>query len=141
MFEPVYGLNSLVMAHGGNVTQKTVLLVDDMETVLLFEKTLLRGFGVALKTAKNGAAALAEIAKSPPDLVLLDVMMPELDGIETCRRIKQDPATRHIPVVIVTTKGEPEMVQKAREAGCDDFITKPLNKAELLSKVNSYLDK
>lgn len=121
------------------MAQKTVLLVDDMETVLLFEKTMLRGSGIALRTAKNGAKALEEIEKSPPDLVLLDLMMPELDGIETCRRIKENEKTKHIPVVIVTTKGEPEMVQKAFNAGCNDFITKPLDKTELLAKVNAYL--
>lgn len=123
------------------MTQKTILLVDDMETVLLFEKTMLKGSGVTLRTAKNGALALKEIEQSPPDLVLLDVMMPELDGIETCRRIKQDEKTRHIPVVMVTTKGEPEMVQKAIDAGCNDFITKPLDKTELLSKVRAHLGK
>ena len=123
------------------MTEKTILLVDDMETVLLFEKTMLKGSGVTLRTAKNGALALKEIEQSPPDLVLLDVMMPELDGIETCRRIKQDEKTRHIPVVMVTTKGEPEMVQKAIDAGCNDFITKPLDKTELLSKVRAHLKK
>lgn len=123
------------------MASKTILLVDDMETVILFEKTMLKGSGFTLRTAKNGALALKEIAQSPPDLILLDVMMPELDGIETCRRIKQDQKTRHIPVVMVTTKGEPEMVQKAIDAGCNDFITKPLNKSELLSKVHAHLGK
>jgi CheY-like chemotaxis protein len=123
------------------VAPKTILLVDDMETVLLFEKTMLKGSGITLRTAKNGALALKEIAQSPPDLILLDVIMPELDGIETCRRIKQDEKTRHIPVVMVTTKGEPEMVQKAIDAGCNDFITKPLDKTELLSKVRAHLGK
>lgn len=123
------------------MTSKSVLLVDDMETVLLFEKTMLKGSGINLRTAKNGALALKAVAESPPDLILLDVMMPELDGIETCRRIKQDEKTRHIPIVMVTTKGEPEMVQRAIDAGCNDFITKPLDKTELLSKVRAYLEK
>jgi CheY-like chemotaxis protein len=65
--------------------------------------------------------------------------MPELDGIETCRRLKGDPGTNTIPVVMVTTKGEPQMVERAFQAGCNDYITKPLDRMELLSKVNTYL--
>lgn len=119
--------------------RKKVLLVDDTDTVLLFEKTLLRGTGYQLRTAKNGRLALDEVGRDPPDLVLLDIMMPELDGIATCRALKEDPQTRHIPVVMVTTKGEPQMAQRAFEAGCDDYITKPLDRLELLSKVKAFL--
>lgn len=119
---------------------KTILLVDDTETVLLFEKTMLRGLGFQLRIARNGVKALEEIEKEAPDLILLDIMMPELDGIEVCRTLKENPKTSGIPIVMVTTKGEPEMVQRAFQAGCDDYITKPLDKMELLSKVNMYLD-
>ncbi len=118
---------------------KQILIVDDTETVLLFEKTMLRGSGIELRTAKNGNKALEEVAKERPDLILLDIMMPELDGIQVCERLKADPDTKDIPIVMVTTKGEPEMVEKAFKAGCDDYITKPLDKMELLSKVNTYL--
>jgi len=118
---------------------KKVLLVDDTETVLLFEKTLLRATGHALATAKNGRLALEAVEDSRPDLILMDIVMPELDGIETCRVLKSNPKTREIPVVMVTTKGEPVMVERAFEAGCDDYVTKPLDKMELLSKVNTYL--
>ncbi len=118
---------------------KTILLVDDTETVLLFENMMLKNAGVELRTARDGVQALEEVKKNPPDLILLDIMMPELDGISTCRRLKEDPATRAIPIVMVTTKGEPEMVEKAFRAGCDDYITKPLDKIELLTKVTTYL--
>ena len=118
---------------------KNILLVDDTETVLLFEKMLLKGTGARLRTAKNGALAIGEVEKEKPDLILLDLMMPEVDGIEACRRLKSNPETQDIPIVMVTTKGEPEMVEKAFQAGCDDYITKPLNKMELLAKVNTYL--
>lgn len=117
----------------------TILLVDDTETVLLFEKMMLRGSGLNLRTAKNGKKALEEVAKSRPDLILLDIMMPELNGIQVCEKLKSDPETKDIPIVMVTTKGEPEMVEKAFKAGCDDYITKPLDKMELLSKVNTYI--
>ncbi len=118
---------------------KKVLLVDDTETVLLFEKTMLRATGHTLSTAKNGRLALEAVKDNRPDLILMDIMMPELDGIEACRALKSDPKTREIPVVMVTTKGEPVMVERAFEAGCDDYVTKPLDKMELLSKVNTYL--
>ena len=118
---------------------KTILLVDDTETVILFEKTMLKGSGFQIRTAKNGRLALDEVKKAKPDLILLDIMMPELDGIETCRALKGDPETNQIPVVMVTTKGEPEMVEKAFQAGCNDYITKPLDKMELLAKVSTYL--
>ncbi len=117
---------------------KSILLVDDTETVLLFEKTMLRGLGFELRIARNGEKALEEVQKGAPDLILLDIVMPGLDGIETCRRLKDNPETSHIPVVMVTTKGEPEMVERAFEVGCDDYITKPLDKMELLAKVNTY---
>ncbi len=118
---------------------KAILLVDDTETVLLFEKMMLKSEGFRLRTAKNGVQALESVQDEAPDLILLDIMMPELDGVETCRRLKSDPATQAIPVVMVTTKGEPEMVERAFEAGCDDYVTKPLDKMELVSKVSTYL--
>ena len=119
--------------------QKRVLLVDDTETVLLFEKTMLQSAGFELRVARNGNQALAEVKKAKPHLILLDIVMPELDGIETCRRLKSDPETQQIPVVMVTTKGEPDMLERAFQAGCDDYITKPLNKIELLSKVSTFV--
>ena len=118
---------------------KTILLVDDTETVLLFERLMLKNSGFELRTAKSGALALEEVAKAPPDLILLDIMMPDPDGIETCRRLKSNVETVHIPIIMVTTKGEPGMVAKAFEAGCNDFVTKPLSKAELMTKVRAFL--
>lgn len=118
---------------------KQILLVDDAETVLLFEKMMLSGSDIDLRTAKNGTAALEEVANQRPDLILLDIMMPELNGIQVCTRLKADPETKDIPIIMVTTKGEPEMVEEAFRAGCDDYLTKPLDKMELLSKVNTYL--
>jgi CheY-like chemotaxis protein len=118
---------------------KSILLVDDTETILLFEQMMLKRTGYQLRTAKSGTLALAEVAKGAPDLILLDIMMPDLDGIETCRRLKENPETAHIPIVMVTTKGEQPMVDRAFEAGCNDFITKPLDLTELMAKVRAYL--
>jgi CheY-like chemotaxis protein len=118
--------------------KKKVLLVDDTETVLMFERMLLRGSGFETEVARNGVQALEQVAKDRPDLILLDIMMPVMDGIETCRRLKSNPATKNIPVFIVTTKGADDMVEQAFEAGCDDFLTKPIDKLLLLKKMKSY---
>jgi CheY-like chemotaxis protein len=118
---------------------KRVLLVDDSETVIQFEKLILRGMGFDISVAKNGRLALEQVAAQPPDLILLDIMMPEMDGVETLRHLKENPDSKSIPVIMVTTKGDPEMVERATEAGCDDYITKPVDKIELLGKVRKHL--
>lgn len=119
--------------------KKTILLVDDTATVLMFEKMLLMNSGYIIREAKNGQQALDAVAESPPDLILLDIMMPDIDGIEVCRRLKSDPATTSIPIIMVTTKGEQEMIERAFAAGCNDFTTKPLDKAELEAKMARHL--
>ena len=118
---------------------KRVLLVDDSETVIQFEKLLLRGQGFDISVAKNGKQALAQAAAEKPDLVLLDLMMPEMDGLETLRLLQADPDTRAIPVIVVTTKGDPELVKQASAAGCKDYVTKPVDKIELLTKIKALL--
>ncbi len=118
---------------------KRVLLVDDSETVLQLEKMILRDLGFEMATAKNGRLALQQIAAQKPDLVLLDMMMPDMDGIETLRHLKENPETRTIPIVVVTTKGDPEMSSRALAAGCDEYVTKPVDKIELLAKIKGLL--
>jgi PleD family two-component response regulator len=71
---------------------------------------------------------------------LLDVVMPKIDGLECCRTLKSDEATKRIPIIMVTTKGDPSMITEAYAAGCDDFITKPIARAELLQKVRGHLE-
>jgi CheY-like chemotaxis protein len=114
---------------------KKVLLVDDTETVLLFEKILFRGFGFEVSMARNGLQALEAVKESEPDLIILDIMMPELNGIETCQRLKSDPNTQHVPIFMMTTRGEENMVEEAYAAGCDEYLTKPIDKFELLAKL------
>jgi len=120
---------------------KRILLVEDTATMIMLEKLLLAGEGFEIATAGNGVEGLRKIKESPPDLVLLDVMMPEMDGIEMCRHLKENPETADIPVIMVTTLGEPEKVEQAFLAGCDDYLTKPIDKIELLEKVRSFLGK
>ena len=120
--------------------RKRVLLVDDMKTVILTEKMMLGAEGFELATASNGEEALEQVASNPPDIVLLDMIMPKLGGIETCRRLKGNESSRHIPVIMVTTRGEEESMSAAYEAGCDDYITKPFQKGDLLSKMKALLE-
>jgi CheY-like chemotaxis protein len=120
---------------------KRILMVDDSTTVLSFEKLMFRNLDYELVTASNGAEAI-EVARRPPapDLILLDVVMPQMDGLECCRRLKSDEATRAIPIIMVTTKGDQSMITEAYAAGCDDFITKPIARVELLEKVRGHLE-
>ena len=116
----------------------TVLVVDDLPQNLRLLDAVLSPRGFTVLTASSGQAALDLLGERRPDIVLLDVMMPGLDGYETCRRIRADPATSFIPVVMVTASGDAEKV-RGTEAGADDFITKPFDQAELLARVRSLV--
>jgi CheY-like chemotaxis protein len=122
------------------MARKKILLVDDSATTLMMEQMVLRGHPYEIVTAKNGREAVATAAQERPDLILLDVVMPEMNGFEACRRIRQQESTRHVPVIMVTTKGEEQNVETGFESGCNDYITKPINGAELLTKVRGYLE-
>ncbi len=116
-----------------------VLVVDDiLPNVKLLEAKLSSEYYDVL-TATNGAEALDKVISQSPDIVLLDVMMPGMDGFEVCRRIKENPATAHIPVVIVTALTDPADRIKGLEAGADDFLSKPLNDIALMSRVRSLV--
>jgi len=114
-----------------------ILVVDDIETnVRLLEAKLTMEYYDVL-TCNSGQAALELAAAHHPDIILLDVMMPDMDGFETCRRLKADPATRHIPVVLVTALDGREERIKGLEAGADDFVTKPIDDVVLLARMRS----
>jgi DNA-binding response OmpR family regulator len=115
-----------------------ILVVDDLpQNVRLLEATLVpRGYDVV--SASSGEEALEAVARERPDIVLLDVQMPGMDGYEVCRRLRADDATSFLPVVMVTGSGEEERVT-ALDAGADDFIPKPFDKAELLARVRSLI--
>jgi len=115
----------------------TILVVDDLEpNVKLLEAKLLAEYYTVF-TASNGVAALEMLAQNRIDIVLLDVMMPGMDGFETCRKIKQNPETTHIPVVMVTALSDIEDRVKGLEAGADEFLTKPINDTALFVRVKS----
>ena len=116
-----------------------VLVVDDiLANVRLLEAKLAAEY-FDVVTAMNGVDALEAVSRTKPDIVLLDVMMPGLDGIEVCRRIKANPATQHIPVIMVTALDQPEDRVRGLEAGADDFLTKPVNDVALFCRVKSLV--
>ncbi len=119
--------------------RKKILLVDDSSTVLLFEKMVLSKEPYDLVVAKDGQEGLEKAVAERPHLILMDVMMPRMDGVEACRQIRARGETAKIPVILVTTRGEPESVANGRAAGCSDYVTKPINAAELLTKIRAHL--
>ena len=116
-----------------------VLIVDDEERNLKLLRALLSHEGVEVAAASNGSAALASCDACLPDLILLDVMMPGMNGFEVCRRLKQDARTQVVPVLLVTALKEKEDRIRALEAGADDFLSKPIDATELIVRVKSLL--
>ncbi len=116
-----------------------VLVVDDILANVRLLEAKLESEYFEVFTATDGIEALEKIQRIRPDIVLLDVMMPGMDGIEVCRRIKSNPATRHIPVIMVTALDQPRDRVRGLEAGADDFLTKPVNDIALFSRVKSLV--
>jgi len=116
-----------------------ILVVDDIPVNIQLLQTYLSSIGYETIVGHNGEEALHQVKEQKPDLILLDVMMPKLDGFQTCKLLKSNDETKYIPVIMVTALNEIEDKIKGIEAGADDFITKPFNKLELLARVKSLL--
>ncbi len=117
----------------------TVLVVDDNQQNLELLQAYLEDVDCQAIPARDGLEALEIIAKEPPDLILLDVMMPKMSGFEVCKRIKNDPKTSDIPVIMVTALNEFGDIEQAIDSGTDDFLSKPVNKLELLTRIKTML--
>jgi DNA-binding response OmpR family regulator len=119
---------------------KRILVVDDDENILNLEKTILGQRGFEVTGAASGAEALKLLAQRTFDLVLLDVMMPEVDGFTVCRKIKEDPRLKEIPVIFLTAKGGGEALAEGFESGAIMYINKPFTANKLLTIVNTMLE-
>jgi DNA-binding response OmpR family regulator len=119
--------------------RKKILLVDDSSTVLLMEKMILSKSEYDVVTARDGVEGVDKARSERPDLILMDVVMPRMDGFEAVRKLREDDSTRSIPVIMVTTRGELQSVETGYASGCSDYVTKPINGLELLTKVRSCL--
>lgn len=116
-----------------------VLVVDDNQQNRELLQAYLEDVNCQTVPAGDGPEALEILAKDPPDLILLDVMMPRMSGFEVCRRIKNDPKTSEIPVIMVTALNEFGDIERGIDSGTDDFLSKPVNKLELLTRVKTLL--
>ncbi len=119
--------------------RKKILLVDDSSTVLLMERMILSKSEYDVVTAKDGQEGLEKAVAEKPDLILMDVVMPRMDGFEACRRLRELDQTKAIPVIMVTTRGELASLETGYASGCSEYVTKPINGLELLAKVRSCL--
>ena len=119
--------------------QSTVLIVDDNPQNVELLQAFLETLPARLVTAVDGVDALAKVKEHNPDLILLDIMMPHMSGFQVCRRLKGDPKTRDIQILMVTALNELGDIEQATECGTDDFVSKPVNKFELLTRVKSLL--
>ena len=120
--------------------QHKILLVDDSPTVILWQRLILEGESFQVCIATDGEEALQVARSEQPDLILLDVVMPRMNGFAACRALRQDAELRDVPILMVTTRSEMASVMEGFSSGCNEYITKPIDRAELLAKVRNYLE-
>jgi len=123
------------------VSKKKILVVEDEESLLKLESILLTSKGYEVIGVPNGKAALEAIDQQQPDLVLLDIMLPEIDGFEVCRRIKSNQQTKDIPVIMLTAKKSREDMTRGEKVGADWYITKPFKSAMVIETIQRFLAK
>jgi DNA-binding response OmpR family regulator len=119
--------------------KKRILIVEDEESLLKLESILLTSKGYRVTGVMDGMSALDEVRRNRPDLVILDIMLPKMDGFEVCRQLKGDPDTAHIPVVMLTAKKNSQDMVTGQQAGCDAYITKPFKSSKVLETIQHFL--
>jgi two-component system, OmpR family, alkaline phosphatase synthesis response regulator PhoP len=120
-------------------TRERILVVDDEEDLLELVNYNLSKEGFRVRPVTSGEEALAEARETLPDLIVLDLLLPAVDGLEVCRRLKSDPRTRHIPIIMLTAKSEESDMVAGLELGADDYVTKPFSPRVLLARVKAIL--
>ena len=123
------------------MSKNRILLVDDEPDIIETAAFMLRARNYSVSTASGGLEGIKKAEKEYPDLILLDIMMPDVDGYEVCTKLKAGKNTKHIPIVMLTAKGESEAVLKSHSVGADDYVVKPFSLPTLLSKLNKFLGK
>jgi two-component system cell cycle response regulator DivK len=118
---------------------KLILVVEDQEDNMQILRDVLNSAGYEIVEAADGPKALAAVENRRPDLILMDIQIPIIDGYEVTRRIKADPKTQSIPIIAVTSHALGEGEEKARSAGCDDFVAKPYSPRELIARIRQHL--
>jgi len=118
---------------------KKILIVDDRPEVVELVRVTLEGEDYQIVDASDGKEALKKVRLEKPDLVLLDVVMPKMDGFEVCRKLKKDPETQEIPIIMLTAKAQKVDKEKGRQVGASDYITKPFSPSALLTKIEEIL--
>lgn len=121
------------------MAENRILIADDNQTNVELLETFLLDLDCQIEYASDGAETMEKVASFQPDLILLDVMMPKLNGFEVCKKVKSSPETSQIMILMVTALNELGDIERAVEAGCDDFLSKPVNKVELLKRVRNML--
>ena len=122
------------------MAKQKILIAEDEESLLKLESILLTSKGYDVRGVSNGQQALDAIAEERPDLVLLDIMLPEIDGFEVCQRIKDDPETKDIPVIMLTAKKSREDMARGEKVGADWYITKPFKSAMVIETIQRFLN-
>lgn len=118
---------------------KNVLIVDDEPNIVLSLQFLMKKAGYDVRVARDGEEALAEIAKAPPDLVLLDVMMPKRDGFDVCQTVRGNPSWRDVRIIMLTARGRDIEREKGLALGADSYVTKPFSTKDVLAQVDELL--
>jgi two-component system phosphate regulon response regulator PhoB len=121
------------------MSPKKILIADDNENIREALTYLLEDEGYSLSMAKDGAETLARVREVHPDILFLDIMMPEINGYDVCRTIKNDPELRNIYVIMLTAKGQAAEQERGRAAGADEYIVKPFSPMEILAKIKNIL--
>ncbi|MGH7774851.1 MAG: response regulator [Candidatus Binatia bacterium] len=121
------------------MARKKILLVDDSQTVLMMEQMILKKGAYDIVTARDGKEAVAKAVEVKPDLILMDIVMPNMNGFDAVKLLRQQEETKAIPILMVTTRGEQESMETGYESGCSDYVTKPINSVELLTKIKNLL--
>ena len=122
------------------MAKQKILIVEDEESLLKLESILLTSKGYDVRGVSNGQQALDAIDEEHPDLVLLDIMLPQIDGFEVCQRIKDNPETKDIPVIMLTAKKSREDMARGEKVGADWYITKPFKSAMVIETIQRFLN-